>query len=205
MKKLLLALVLLVMPFSILACNSQASASKNIVIDEAAKTVTITANVNDAFFDKSTMHCVVFKDGKAAGAAMFAADVDSQDFHEALVKIGGNPWTVDKKLVDGEFTDGEKVNVRLTWEGQNTLVELSNILKTDSGRPNIDMRFSGNKGGNNETKSGCITCLNSCWAGICTNAAYAYGAIDSGNPNVYLDESVLNKNVKQVKIIYNFK
>lgn len=205
MKKLVLSLVLLVMSFSILACNNSLKTGNNIAIDDVAKTVTITANVNDAYFNQSTMHGVVFKNGKAAGAAMFTADVDSQDFHDALVKIGGNPWTVDKKLEDGEFTDGEKVNVSLIWEGQDTPVELSNILKTDSGRPNIDIRFSGNKGGNNETKSGCITCLNSCWAGICTNAAYPYGAIDSGNPKVYLDESVLNKNIKSVKIIYSFK
>lgn len=179
--------------------------AEGIVVDEAAGTVTVTAHINGTFFDQSTMHCVVFKDGGAGDAAMMAADADSQDFHEAMVKIGGEPWTADKKLEDGEFTDGQKVNVSLTWDGQDTPVALADALKTDDGRPEIDMRFSGNKDGNKEAGSGCITCLNSCWAGICTNAAYPFGAIDAGNPHVYMDDSVLPADGTEVKVTYSIE
>ena len=174
------------------AGDTAAAAPEDIIVDEEAGTVTVTATVNGTFFDQSTMHCVVFQDGGAGDAAMMAAYCDSQDFYDAMIKAGGEPWnTTDAKLEDGEFTDGQKVDVTLTWEGQDEPVALVDALKTDDGKPNVDMRFSGNQANNKEAGSGCIACLNSCWAGITSNAAYAFGAIDAGNPKVYLDDSVM--------------
>lgn len=164
------------------AAGDTAAAPEDIIVDEEAGTVTVTAAVNGTFFDQSTMHCVVFQDGGAGDAAMMAAYCDSQDFYDAMIKAGGEPWnTTDAKLEDGEFTDGQKVDVTLTWEGQDEPVALADALKTDDGKPNVDMRFSGNQANNKEAGSGCIACLNSCWAGITSNAAYAFGAIDAGN------------------------
>lgn len=186
--------------------ESTAPAPEEIVVDEAAGTVTVTAQVNGLFFDQSTMHCVVFKDGGAGDSAMMAAYCDSQDFYDAMVKAGGTPWnTTDAKLEDGEFTDGQKVDVTLKWEGQDEAVALADALKTDDGRPEIDMRFSGNQAGNKEAGSGCIACLNSCWAGITSNAAYAYGAIDAGNPHVYMDDSVMPADGTDVQVTFTLK
>lgn len=186
--------------------ESTAPAPEEIVVDEAAGTVTVTAQVNGLYFDQSTMHCVVFKDGGAGDSAMMAAYCDSQDFYDAMIKAGGTPWnTTDAKLEDGEFTDGQKVDVTLKWEGQDEPVALADALKTDDGRPEIDMRFSGNQAGNKEAGSGCIACLNSCWAGITSNAAYGYGAIDSGNPHVYLDDSVMPADGTDVQVTFTLK
>ena len=198
MKKQLLVLLLgLLMIFSLAACggsgdaepaaddsqqaetaetaeeeSAPAAAPEDIVVDEAAGTVTVTAQVNGTFFDQSTMHCVVFKDGGAADGAMMAAYCDSQDFYNAMVQAGGEPWnTTDARLEDGEFTDGQKVNVTLVWDGQDTPVALGDALKTDDGKPDVDIRFSGNQQGNKDAGSGCICCLNSCWAGVTSNAA----------------------------------
>lgn len=177
--------------------------AEGILIDETAGTVSVKAHVNGMFFDQSTMHCVVFKDGGAGDMAMMAADADSQDFYKAMMKIGGEPWnTEDKKLEDGEFTDGQKVDVTITWEGKDSPVKLSDALKTDDGRPEVDMRFSGNQANNAEAGSGCVACMNSCWAGICSNAAYAFGAIDAGNPRVYLDDSVMPADGTEVQVIF---
>ena len=170
---------------------------------QAAGTVTVTAQVNGTFFDQSTMHCVVFKDGGAADGAMMAAYCDSQDFYNAMVQAGGEPWnTTDARLEDGEFTDGQKVNVTLVWDGQDTPVALGDALKTDDGKPDVDIRFSGNQQGNKDAGSGCICCLNSCWAGITSNAAYAFGAIDAGNPHVYLDDSVMPADGTDVQVTF---
>lgn len=184
-----------------------APASVNeIAVDAEAGKVAIYAQVNGTFFDQSTMHGIVFKDGGAGDAAMMAAYVDSQDFYNAMVEAGGEPWnTTDATLEDGEFTDGQKVSVELTWEGQSQPVALVDALKTDDGRPEIDIRFSGNQQGNKNAGSGCITCLNSCWAGICTNAAYPYGAIDAGNPHVYLDDSVMPADGTDVLVTYTIE
>lgn len=177
-----------------------------IAVDSEAGMVAIYAQVNGTFFDQSTMHGIVFKDGGAADGAMMAAYVDSQDFYNAMVEAGGEPWnTTDEKLSDGEFTDGQKVSLTLTWEGQTEPVALRDALKTDDGRPDIDIRFSGNQQGNKNAGSGCITCLNSCWAGICSNAAYPFGAIDAGNPHVYLDDSVMPADGTDVLITYTIE
>ena len=228
MKKQLLVLMLgLLMIFSLAACGGSgdaepaaddsqqaevteeaveetpATAPEDIIVDEEAGTVTVTAQVNGTFFDQSTMHCVVFKDGGAADGAMMAAYCDSQDFFNAMVQAGGEPWnTTDAKLEDGEFTDGQKVDVTITWEGQDTPVALVDALKTDDGKPDVDIRFSGNQQGNKEAGSGCICCLNSCWAGITSNAAYAFGAIDAGNPHVYLDDSVMPADGTDVQVTF---
>lgn len=182
------------------------ASTEDIAVDAEAGTVSIYAQVNGTFFDQSTMHCVVFKDGGAGDAAMMAAYVDSQDFYNAMVEAGGEPWTDYKVLEDGEFTDGQKVDITLTWEGQTEPVALADALKTDDGsRPEIDQRFSGNQKGNQEAGSGCIACLNSCWAGITTNAAYAYGAIDAGNPHVYLDDSVMPADGADVVVTFTLE
>ena len=230
-KKLIVLMMMLAMVFALAACGGSsapaeeaaeepaeepvaeetteeetaapAEFAEGILIDEAAGTVTVKAHVNGTFFAQSTMHCVVFKDGGAGDMAMMAADGDSQEFYNAMIKVGGEPWnTDDKKLEDGEFTDGQKVDVTLTWEGQDTPVKLADALKTDDGRPEVDMRFSGNQANNAEAGSGCIACMNSCWAGICSNAAYAFGAIDAGNPRVYLDDSVMPADGTEVQITF---
>lgn len=224
MKKLLVVLLGMIMIFSFAACGGSgdaepaedesqqnelveeeatAASPTDIIVDEEAGTVTVTAQVNGTFFDQSTMHGVVFKDGGAGDAAMMAAYCDSQDFYNAMIQAGGEPWnTTDAKLEDGEFTDGQKVDVTLTWDGQDEPVALADALKTDDGKPEIDVRFSGNQANNAEAGSGCICCLNSCWAGITTNAAYPYGAIDAGNPRVYLDDSVMPADGTDVQVTF---
>ena len=186
--------------------QAPAAAPEDIVVDEEAGTVTITATVNGTFFDQSTMHCVVFKDGGAGDAAMLAAYCDSQDFYDAMIQAGGTPWnTTDARLEDGEFTDGQKVSVSFTWAGQDTPVPLADAVKTDDGKLEIDQRFSGNQIGNKEAGSGCIACLNSCWAGITSNAAYPFGAIDSGNPHAYLDDSVMPADGTDVQVTFTLE
>lgn len=180
------------------------AAPEEIVTDAEAGTVAITAQVNGTFFDQSTMHCVVFKDGGAADSAMLAAYCDSQDFYDAMVEIGGEPWnTTGAHLEDGEFTDGQKVDISFTWDGQSEPVELADAVKTDSDEGvKIDMRFSGNQQGNKEAGSGCIACLNSCWAGITSNAAYGFGAIDAGNPKVFLNDAVMPEDGTNVQVTF---
>jgi hypothetical protein len=179
------------------------AAPEDIVVDAENHTVTITAQLNGTFFDQSTMHYCVWKDGGMGDKCMLAAYCSSQDFYNAMVEAGGEPWnTTTDKIADGEFTDGQKVDVTLTWEGQDTPVALVDALKTDDGKPEVDVRFSGNQANNAEAGSGCICCLNSCWAGVTSNAAYPFGAIDAGNPHVYLDDSVMPADGTDVQVTF---
>ena len=177
-----------------------------VVTDAEAKSVTITAQLNGTFFDQSTMHYCVFKDGAMGDKCMFAAYCTPEDFYNAMTEIGGEPWnTTTDKIADGEFTDGQKVDVTLTWEGQSEPVAMADSIKTADGKPEVDMRFSGNMDNNTACGSGCIACLNSCWAGITSNAAYGFGAIDSGNPSVFLDDSTMPEDGTDVQITFTLK
>lgn len=199
-----------IMTVALAGCGSKQTTDKSlskIQTDENAKSVTITATTQGKFTDKDTMHCVVFNDGKMASHSMFVTGCTPEKLHEALVKVGGTPWnTTDKELKDGEYTDGQKVNVTLTWKGQEEPVELGDILVTNGGKhPDTDIRFSGNKENIDKAGSGCILCLNSCWAGITSNASYAFNDIDSGKVKMKLDKDNAPDDKQKVKITFTLE
>lgn len=225
-KKLIALMMMLAMVFCLAACGggsepaeeaentaaetveetgdtADAAAPEDIIVDKEAGTVTITAQVNGTFFDQPTMHYIVFKDGGAGDKAMMAAYCDSQDFYNAMIEAGGEPWnTTSDKIANGEFTDGQKVKITFTWDGQTEPVEMVDTVRSDEGAFDVDMRFSGNQANNKEAGSGCIACLNSCWAGITSNAAYGYDAIDSGSVTVYLNDSVMPEDGTDVQATF---
>lgn len=184
----------------------KAAALQEIITDKEARTVTISATVNGDMLGKSTMHFVVNKDGKVAAKSMLIAYCTPEDFYNAMVEVGGKPWTTDSsKIKAGEYTDGDKVDVTMTWDGQEEPVGMADVIKTDDGAFNVDMRFSGNMDNNIECGSGCISCLNSCWAGITSNKAYAYDDIDSGKVTAYANADALPESGTVVKITYTFR
>ena len=186
--------------------ETPAAAPEDIIVDAENHTVTITAQLNGTFFDQSTMHYCVWKDGGAGDKAMFAAYCDSQDFYNAMIEAGGEPWnTTTDKIKDGEFTDGQKVDITLKWEGQDTAVPMADSIKSADGKLDVDMRFSGNQQNNKDCGSGCIACLNSCWAGVTSNAAYGFNAIDSGEVSAFLDDSIMPEDGTDVQITFTLK
>ncbi len=187
--------------------NEEAAAAPgDVIVDAENKSVTITAQLNGTFFDQSTMHYCVWKDGGMGDKCMFAAYCSAEDFYNGMVEAGGEPWnTTTDKIADGEFTDGQKVEVTLTWEGQDTPVPLVDTVKTADGKLNVDMRFSGNLQNNKDCGSGCIACLNSCWAGVTSNAAYGYNTIDSGEVAAFLDDSVMPADGTDVQLTFTLK
>ena len=182
------------------------AAPEDVVVDAENHTVTITAQLNGTFFDQSTMHYCVWKDGGAGDMAMFAAYCTAEDFYNGMIEAGGEPWnTTTDKIADGEFTDGQKVDVTLTWEGQDSPVTMADSLKSADGALDVDMRFSGNLQNNQECGSGCIACLNSCWAGVTSNAAYGFNAIDSGEVSAFLNDSVMPADGTDVHLTFTLK
>ena len=182
------------------------AAPEDVVVDAENHTVTITAQLNGTFFDQSTMHYCVWKDGGAGDMAMLAAYCTAEDFYNGMIEAGGEPWnTSTDKIADGEFTDGQKVEVTLTWEGQDSPVTMADSLKSADGAFDVDMRFSGNLQNNQECGSGCIACLNSCWAGVTSNAAYGYNAIDSGEVSAFLNDSVMPADGTDVHLTFTLK
>ncbi len=223
-KSLLALLMMLLMVFSLAACGGssepaeepasepaeeaaeEAAAPEDVVVDAENKSVTITAQLNGTFFDQSTMHYCVWKDGGMGDKCMLAAYCSAEDFYNGMIEAGGEPWnTTTDKIADGECTDGQKVEVTLTWDGQDTPVALADSIKTADGKLDVDMRFSGNLQNNLDCGSGCIACLNSCWAGVTSNASYGFNAIDSGEVSAFLDDSVMPADGTDVHLTFTLK
>lgn len=158
--------------------NEEVSLSEEnpLLVDESGKTVFILAKINGKFLNESTRHFVVSESGKAAEMAIFTTPVKPNEFYDALTKIGAKPG--DNMTPDNASTtttEGSKLKVSISFDGKN--VDLDDAVIDSNNNP-IDMRFSGNMSYSDEFKSGCISCLDSCYVGITSNASYPLGAVE---------------------------
>lgn len=156
----------------------------DLVVDANAKTVTITATVNNA--TAKSMHYVVNKNGGAAKKSYFVTDVTAKEFSAALEQISATAWNdnakFDAKTADvaqaGTKTINElakagvgnsnytKMNVNIK-AGTKT-IDMENTLSGAKANDNFSMIYS-NVANNFNVASGCLTCNTSCYAGVVTN------------------------------------
>ena len=156
----------------------------DLVVDANAKTVTITATVNNA--TAKSMHYVVNKNGGAAKTSYFVTDVTAKEFSAALEQISATAWNdnakFDAKTADvaqaGTKTINElakagvgnsnytKMNVNIKV-GTKT-IDMENTLSGAKANDNFSMIYS-NVANNFNVASGCLTCNTSCYAGVVTN------------------------------------
>ena len=189
MKKKLLVLVLgLAMVFSCVACGSSSSDSASsepdysvITTDTATQSVTIYAQVNGKYFTENSRHGVVFKDGSNGEKCIFRGLCSEKEFYGALIACGLEPGdNLPVPCEDGAIIDGQKLDVTVTWEGQEEPVPFEKCIKTGDGKEYVaDWRFGGNIKKAYAANTGCILCIESCPVGICSNAAYGYGVIEN--------------------------
>lgn len=156
----------------------------DLVVDANAKTVTITATVNNA--TAKSMHYVVNKNGGEAKTSYFVTDVTAKEFSAALEQISATAWNdnakFDAKTADvaqaGTKTINElakagvgnsnytKMNVNIK-AGTKT-IDMENTLSGAKANDNFSMIYS-NVANNFNVASGCLTCNTSCYAGVVTN------------------------------------
>lgn len=208
-KKIYAILMAAVMVFALTACGSSSGSEdvdlSAIDVNESEGTVTIYATLNGSFYDTSTMHYIVSEGGNQADNAMMTSKVTAQDFYDAMVKAGGNPGnTTTAKIADGEFATGQNVDVTLTWDGQDEPVNAKDSVVSD-GDLKFNMIFAGNKDNNTECGSGCISCLNSCWAGVTCNNGLPFGAIDGGKPSAKLNKDTMPDDGTVIKVTFTLK
>jgi hypothetical protein len=143
-----------------------------LVIDEKKKRVLIYTEVNEMNVHQYNVHWgVVFKDGRFQDRAILQAYANQLDFHDALVKIGARPGNNLNKETVGSFVEGDTLDVRATQPGLGKELSLNDIFFDEKGKP-FQIKFGGNRKASEEQKTGCITCLESCWISISSNAQY---------------------------------
>jgi hypothetical protein len=169
------------------ASESQVFPTKKnpLMIDEKGKRVLIYTEVNEMNVHQSNVHWgVVFKEGKFQDRAILKAYSNQLAFHDALIKIGARPGNTLSKDTIGQYVQGDTLDIKATWPGLGKELSLNDIFVDEKGKPFI-IKFGGNRKASKEQKTGCITCLESCWISISSNTNYPQtGAIKRFlNPN----------------------
>ncbi|MGW8272535.1 MAG: YdjY domain-containing protein [Thermodesulfovibrionales bacterium] len=143
-----------------------------LVVDAENHRLLVYGEVNQDGDNKVSTHFgVVFKGGQMSEKALITSYVSPSDFHDALLRIGARPGNNLSNESRGEYVEGKMLLVSVTWHGLGKEIPLVDFL-TDSGGRGFDIRFGGNRHASESQGSGCLTCLESCWVGITSNAAY---------------------------------
>lgn len=177
-----------------------------LLIDEKGKRVLIYTEVHEMNVHQSNVHWgVVFKEGKFQDRAILRAYANQLDFHDALVKIDAKPGNTLSKDTVGQHVQGDTLDVKATWSGLGKELSINDIFVDEKGKP-FTIKFGGNRKASEEQKTGCITCLESCWISISSNTNYPQtGSIKRFlNPNSRFkgNANVLPGDGKPVILIY---
>ena len=173
-----------------LATRSGSSPSGPVRIDRRGdREVEFPATVSRKAFERELLgvgmpgyHLIVWKDGKAAMAALFRAEVTDTQVLDALEKLGARPgdalgmatWDErrdrESKAPD-QVIAGPPVEILIRVPGRPEPLTLDQILEDPGGR-GFDMRFGGHRANIPKWKSGCVVCLYSCPGSKVGNARY---------------------------------
>jgi hypothetical protein len=155
----------------------------------AAREVEFPATVSRRAFERELLgmgmpgyHLIVWKDGGAAMAALFRAEVTDVQVLDALERLGARPgdalgmatWDERKNpssKAPDRVIEGPPVEVLVRVPGRAAPLTLPEILEDPGGR-GFDMRFGGHRANIPKWKSGCVVCLYSCPGSKVGNARY---------------------------------
>lgn len=151
----------------------------------APDTVRFPARVNARGFEEGDMagyHAVVWRGGRAAGAALFQAEVTDLQVLDALESLGAEPGNALTQATWSERNDpgspapdrvlaGPAVEVLVELPGEDAPLPLGEILSDPGGR-GLAMRFGGHRELIPQWRSGCVVCLYSCPGSKVGNARY---------------------------------
>ena len=205
MKKLISLILVLVLALSLVACGAAPAKEEidysAITTNAATQSATIYTQVNGKYFTEPSRHGVVFKDGSNGEKCILRGLCSEKDFYAALLSVGGVPGDnlVFTEAQPGDLIDGQKMDVTVSWEGSNGEIPWADIMTTGNGKPYVaDFRFGGNIKAAYAKNTGCILCIESCPVGICSNAAYGYGVVETtkteqfyGNPDVLPEDGTI--------------
>ena len=206
MKKLIAMILALALVLALAACGAPAKEEVDysvITTNSATQSVTIYTQVNGKYFTEPSRHGVVFKDGSNGEKCILRGLCSEKDFYAALLSVGGVPgdklYFADATPDGTQYIEGQKLDVTVSWEGSNGEIPWADIMTTGNGKPYVaDFRFGGNIKAAYAKNTGCILCIESCPVGICSNAAYGYGVVETtkteqfyGNPDVLPEDGTI--------------
>ena len=160
-------------------------------------------------------HLIVWKDGGAAKAALFRAEVTDTEVLDRLEKMGAKPgdalgmatWE-DRKDSSSKAPDqviqGPPVEILVRVPGRKEPLRLDQILEDPGGR-GFDMRFGGHRANIPQWHSGCVVCLYSCPGSKIGNARYTVRDYQKEVTRFRVKPGVLPEDGTRVTIVFRLK
>jgi hypothetical protein len=173
------------LPLAVAKDESLPTRENALVVDMKGKRVLIYTEVSEKSLNETNPHWgVVFKEGKFGDKAILRSFANPLAFHDALLKIGAKPGNKLTKDVIGKPVEGDALDLTATWPGLGKEVKPADIFYDKTGK-GFEIKFGGNRKAAEEMNTGCITCLESCWIAITSNANYPAitGATRAISPN----------------------
>jgi hypothetical protein len=160
-------------------------------------------------------HLIVWKDGKAASAALFRAEVTDTEVLDALERLGAKPGNVlgmatweERKDAASHAPDaiiqGPPIEILVKVPRRKKPLTLAEILEDPGGR-GFDMRFGGHRANIPKWKSGCVVCLYSCPGSKVGNARYTVRDYMKGTTRFRVKDGVLPEDGKRVNVILRLR
>jgi hypothetical protein len=160
-------------------------------------------------------HLIVWKDGGAAMASLFRAEVTDTAVLDALERLGAKPGNAlgmatweDRKDPKSKAPDkviqGPPVEILVRVPGRAAPLTLAQILEDPGGR-GFDMRFGGHRANIPRWKSGCVVCLYSCPGSKIGNARYTVRDYVEGTTRFRVKEGVLPEDGTRVGIVLRLR
>ena len=152
------------------------AATFTFTVDDTAMVVnedagTITMNALSTGYAESTIHAIVNQDGSNADKTLFTTAALSKDFYDALKQLGAEDGNNIALEDDDGIIEGTGLDVMVQIGGESC--SFADLFTASEAR-DMDIRFGGNLDNNQNLGTGCVMCLESCPAGISSNAAYQY-------------------------------
>lgn len=141
-----------------------------VYINHKEKKIYLYTELNKLAIGKKNNHFgIVYIDGSVSKKGMFHSYIDPLNFFSILYALGATPGDNLTSNSTGKFVAGSSLDVKIIIDGKD--YSLSDVIE-DTGGKGFDIRFGGNYKTQRELETGCIMCLESCYAGITSNSKY---------------------------------
>ncbi|MBE0416789.1 MAG: hypothetical protein IBX63_03380 [Coriobacteriia bacterium] len=177
-----------------------------MVVDEENGAILVYAEVNRKWVTEPTRHGVVCANGSNGEKAIFRAGGDALEFNEALFALGAEAGeNVKKDSPAGTTVEGDELDITIAWDGNEYPIGDLVVSTGELGGQSLAPKFGGNYEFQSEAKTGCLFCLDSCAAGITSNANVGWKSFDSGKVEFRGDGDKLPADGTSVVITFALK
>lgn len=198
---------------AVAGCGDAGAPPSGVTVVAKDRAVEFPAVVRASGWDQGEMagyHLVVWRDGGAAHAALFHAEVTDVEVLDALESLGAVPgdaldlatWEErddESSWKPDQVAQGPGVEILVRVSQAGPWLRLEQVVDDPAGG-GFDMRFGGHRANIPVWKSGCVVCLYSCPGGKIANARYTVRDFTKETTRFAVKEGVLPRDGERVTL-----